>query len=138
MSDLYIKPRKKQLINLPHYLLINDQLLGIVKGQTVHIHLPAGSYKVTVRSTYKFIEGSATVAIGEDQALTCLVSDHERWWNILFNVDLILWAAKRVIHIGEPWDTIYEVVSNGFFVVWLLRIWLIRKRYFKIEEINPN
>jgi len=33
----------------------------------------------------------------------------------LFNVDLILWAAKRFVNIGEPWDTVYEVASNGFF-----------------------
>jgi hypothetical protein len=93
--------------------------------------------KVTVRSVYKFIEGSAMVEVGDDETVTCMVSDHEKWWNILFNVDLILWAAKRFVNIGEPWDTVYEVASNGFFAIWLLRLWIIRKRYFKIA-IHSN
>ncbi len=137
MSYLYVKPKKKYLVELPHYVLVNDQVLGLVKGQVVRIHLPAGSYKVTVRSVYKFIEGSAMVEVGDDETVTCMVSDHEKWWNILFNVDLILWAAKRFVNIGEPWDTVYEVASNGFFAIWLLRLWIIRKRYFKIA-IHSN
>ncbi len=133
MSFLYIKPKKKHLVELPHYLLVNGQMLGLVRGETVRVHLPAGSYKLTVRSIYKFIEGSAIVDVGEDETVTCLISDRELWWNILFNVDLILWVAKRFVNIGEPWDTVYEVASNGFFAIWLLRLWIIRKRYFKIE-----
>ena len=27
----------------------------------------------------------------------------------------------------------YEMVSNGFFAVWLMRVWIIRKKYFKVE-----
>ena len=89
MSYLYVKPKKKHLVELPHYVLVNDQVLGLVKGQVVRIHLPAGSYKVTVRSVYKFIEGSAMVEVGDDETVTCMVSDHEKWWNILFNVDTV-------------------------------------------------
>jgi hypothetical protein len=40
--------------------------------------------------------------------------------------------------VPEPWGTIYEMVSNGFFAVWLLRIWIIRKSYFNIEEKQPK
>ena len=58
-------------------------------------------------------------------------SDRERWWNILFNIDVLLWLIKRFSTFGEPWDTVYEVLSNGFFVIWMLRIWLIRKNYFQ-------
>lgn len=60
-------------------------------------------------------------------------SDRDRAWNRLFNIDLVLWILKRLLHVPEPWGTIYEIVSNGFFIVWLLRIWIIRKHYFDIS-----
>ena len=48
---------------IPHYLLINDQLLGVLKGNEAHVNLPPGRYKVTIRSMYKFIESSFDVWI---------------------------------------------------------------------------
>ena len=83
---------------------------------------------------YKFIESSAEVyvPIGESKRLTFTYKD--KIWNWLFNIDLVLWFLKRILHVPEPWGTIYEMVSNGFFAVWLLRIWIIRKSYFNIEE----
>ena len=123
---------------IPHYLLINDQLLGVFKGSEAHVNLPPGRYKVTIRSMYKFIESSADVyvPIGESKRLT--FTDKDKIWNWLFNIDLVLWFLKRILHVPEPWGTIYEMVSNGFFAVWLLRILIIRKSYFNIEEKQPK
>ena len=47
---------------------------------------------------------------------------------------------KRLLHLPEPWGLIYEILSNGFFAVWLLRVWIIRKKYFKVEVFQkiPN
>ena len=137
-SQLIISPKGKILTMIPHYLLINDQLLGVFKGSETHVNLPAGRYKVTIRSMYKFIESSAEVyvPIGESKRLTFTYKD--KIWNWLFNIDLVLWFLKRILHVPEPWGTISEMVSNGFFAVWLLRIWLIRKSYFNIEEKQPK
>ena len=132
MSLLIISPRKKQILTYPHELLINGQLLGVMKD-TVRINIPQGQFHVTLRSMFKFIETSVDVEIPEGETVEILYGDRERLWNILFNLDLALWLLKRIIHIGEPWDTLYEIISNGFFAVWLLRIWIIRKRYFKME-----
>lgn len=119
---------------IPHYLLINGQMLGIVKGGEVHINVLPGIYKITIRSMYKIIEGSAEVYVPINETKRLTFSDKDKIWNWLFNTDLILWILKRIIHVPEPWGTIYEIVSNGFFVIWLLRIWIIRKRYFAIKE----
>lgn len=132
MSELIITPQKQKLA-IPHYLYINGQLLGIMKGDPVHIQIAPGTYTVTIRSMFKFIESSITLSIHEEE--TCEVSfhDRERIWNILFNIDLVLWLLKRIIHLEAPIDTIYEIISNGFFAIWLIRIWLIRKRYFRMK-----
>lgn len=133
-SQLIISPKGKLMAMRPHYLLINDQLLGVFKGNEAHVNLPPGRYKVTIRSMYKFIESSADIyiPIGESKCLT--FTDKDKIWNWLFNIDLILWFLKRILHVPEPWGTIFEMVSNGFSAVWLLRIWIIRKIYFNIEE----
>lgn len=121
---------------MPHYLLINGLLLGIIKGKEVCIQVQPGTYKITVRSMYKFIEGSTEVSVSVDETKRLTFSDRDKWWNWLFNFDLVLWIIKRVIHVPEPWGTVYEVVSNGFFAIWLLRIWIIRKAYFAFKEEN--
>ena len=133
-SQLIISPKGKLMAMIPHYLLINDQLLGAFKGKEAHINLPPGRYKVTIRSLYKFIESTIDVyiPIGESKRLT--FTDRDKVWNWLFNIDLVLWLLKRILHVPEPWGTIYEIVSNGFFAIWLVRIWIIRKDYFAIKE----
>lgn len=133
MAQLVVGPMRKQLLNLPHYLLINDQLLGMMKGQDVRINLPEGQYRVTIRSAYKFIESSMMVSVVGDKVSHLFFGDRERLWNILFNIDLVLWIFKRFVHFSSNWAFIYEIVSNGFFAIWLLRIWLIRKNYFKLQ-----
>lgn len=62
LATLTITPRKTWL-PLPHYILVNGQLLGILKKGTVTLSLPEGSYSVTVRSMYKFIESSVTMEV---------------------------------------------------------------------------
>ncbi len=66
--------------------------------------------------------------------------DREKVWDIIFWTDMALWLVKRVLHLPEPWGLVYEILSNGFFAVWLLRVWIIRKKYFKVEVFQkiPN
>lgn len=134
-----IKP-PKQVIALPHYLLVGGQLLGIVKDQPVRLVLPpeGGMMSITVRSLYKFIEGSAQVTAGPGELLTVSWTDHERWWNVLFTIDLVLWLVKFFFDLGQPWDLVYDLASNGFFVLWLVRLWIIRKHYFVLTTCHTG
>ena len=77
-SVLLIKPERKQWIPLLHYLLINGQMLGLMRGNdSVRVALPAGDYGVTIRSAYKFIESTAQVHIAEGETLTLTFGDRE-------------------------------------------------------------
>lgn len=133
-TQIIITPKGKLMGLIPHYLFINDQLLNVIKGREVHINLPSGRYRVTIRSIYRFIESSAEVCVSTGETKRLTFTDRDKVWNWLFNIDLLLWILKRILHIPEPWGTAYEVVSNGFFAIWLLRIWIIRKHYFVIKE----
>lgn len=116
---------------LPHYLLINGQMIGVMKGE-VKINVPPGHYQLTIRSMYRFIESTVEVEVAPGSTTVLTFGDRERLWNWLFNLDIVLWIAKRFVNVPEPWGTVYEIVSNGFFAIWLLRVWVIRKRYFSI------
>jgi len=135
MAEIIISPKKKRLFDLPHYICVNDKVLGVMKGGPVHIQMPVGMYKITVRSAFKFIESSVVVDVEEGKVNTVAFSDREKIWNVIFNIDIVFWLVKRFINVGAPWDTIYEIISNGFFAIWLMRVWIIRKHYFKIEVI---
>lgn len=135
MSELVIKKKRHDWLRIPHYLLVNGYMVGIMRDDEIHVQLPQGIYQVTIRSMYKFIQSSIQVTIPAGQRVTLMYYDKERLWNILFNIDLVLWVLKRFLHFPDPWDLIYEIISNGFFVVWMLRLWIIRKRYFKIITV---
>ncbi len=137
-SQIIISPRGKLMSMIPHYLLIDGQLLGIIKGGEVRVNVPSGIYHITIRSMYKFIESTIEVYVPTSETKRLTFGVRDRYWNWLFNIDFVLWIIKRLIHVPEPWGTIYEVLSNGFFAVWLLRIWIIRKRYFKITEAKEK
>lgn len=132
-SELIISPRGRLMGLLPHYLLVGGQLLGVMRGGEVRVSLPSGTYIVTIRSMYKFIESTVEVNVAEGETKRLTFADRDKYWNWLFNLDLVLWVMKRIVHVPAPWGTVYEIVSNGFFAIWLLRLWIIRKRYFKIE-----
>ena len=137
MATLIIKDRHSSKLALPHYLLINDRIVGVMKGEA-RVTVPAATFKVTIRSSIKFIESSAVVSTSEPVDTYVEFGDREKVWDIIF--DMALWLLKRLLHLPEPWGLIYEILSNGFFAVWLLRVWIIRKKYFKVEVFQkiPN
>lgn len=47
-------------------------------------------------------------------------SDREQVWDALFVVDVVLWVVKRFLHLASPWTWLYEVFTNGYFVLWLI------------------
>lgn len=144
MALLIVKYGAKGLMaRLPRQVLLNGQLIGILQGKEAHITLPEGQYRLKIAfggllrlgKTGKSIDLSLSteeaVNVHDDAPTTVVFSDRERWWNILFDIDLVLWLAEFFITLPSPYDLIYKVLSNVFFAIWMLRIVLIRKRYYK-------
>ena len=55
--------------------------------------------------------------------------DRERLWNLLFDVDLLVWIVSLFIPLSRG----YKIVSDAFFAIWLIRLIFIRKRYYKLN-----
>lgn len=116
--------------------LREDHLVGVMQTREVGIALPAGRFVVSVKVLLKFakwtfsIGGECEIESSEGTDLTLVISDRERLWNILFTIDLIVWAASFFFTLPAPWNVVYHVLSDGFFALWILRVILIRKRYF--------
>ena len=126
-----VQKRGKFSMAIPHNILVDGHLLGIMKERQVAIELPAGSYEITIQSMFPFISAKQRVDIVPRQSLTLSFSDREQWWDALFVVDIVLWIVKRFLHLASPWTWIYEIFTNGYFVIWLIYEWRIRNNYFR-------
>lgn len=139
MPTLTIQRRQRTKFALPYWVFVNEQPVGIMRTPEVHIAMPSGSFNVAVRLMFSFgkrlwgIGGERVVTLGEND-VRLRISDHERWWNLLFDIDLVVWLASFFFTLPHPWNIVYEVLSNGFFAVWILRIWFKRKTYFILTE----
>lgn len=134
MALLHIVQRRgKFSLNVPHKLLIDGQFIGIMKVKKVSVEMPMGEYAITIQSMIPFISATQRVTVSPRSETTLEFSDREKWWDALFVVDIVLWIVKRFLHLAAPWTWIYEVFTNGYFLLWLLYEWRIRKRYFKFE-----
>lgn len=140
MPTLTIYRKRRKGPAIPYWVFVNNQPVGIMKGQEVLLQMPAGEYDIEVRVVFSArkpdlsLGGRRRISLAEHEAGNLTVTDKERWWNILFDVDLVLWVVEFFVTLPHPLHIIYEVVSNGFFAIWLLRLWIIRKRYFVLEE----
>ena len=127
-------------LSIPYWVFINEQPIGIMQGKEVSIELPSAQFDLSIKILFRLfkwqfsIGGKRKVCLSEGEHLHLMIIDKERWWNILFDIDLVLWLAKIFFELPHPWNIVYEVVSNGFFDLWLARIWFIRDRYFQIIE----
>lgn len=128
-------------VGIPLWILINGHPIGIMRGSEARITLPESNYTLGVKIIFpvgkrKFEIGSEeSVTISEETPLTIRIEDRERIWNILFDIDLVAYIVFIFLTLNEPWNTIYHVISEGFFAIWLLRIYLIRKQYFKFSKL---
>ena len=59
----------------------------------------------------------------------CVFHDRERLWNVLFDLDLVVWVVSWFVAMPP----FYKILSDVFFAVWLVRLVLIRKKYYKIK-----
>ena len=123
---------------LPHLIFIDDLYAGTMQGET-QIQMPAGHYKMRVQFGGKIPLGKSGKSIDLSVSSTCdnvevrqhttfLFHDRERLWNLLFDIDLIVWVVSLFI----PLTRLYRILSDSFFVIWLVRLLIIRKRYYRI------
>ena len=128
-----VQKRGKFSLNIPHKLLIDGRFVGIMKAKKVSVEMPMGEYAITIQSMIPFISASQRVTLSPRSETTLEFSDREKWWDALFVVDIVLWTIKRFLPLAAPWTWIYEVFTNGYFLLWLLYEWRIRKHYFKFQ-----
>lgn len=127
-------------LSIPYWVLINRHPIGIMQSKEVTIELPAGEFELGVQIVFRLfkwqcsIGGSKQLCLEEGKHLHLLITDKERWWNTLFNIDLAFWLIRFFVEFPHPWNMVYEFISNGFFVLWMARIWFIRDRYFQLVE----
>lgn len=143
MATIYLHRRQRSKYALPYWVYLDERPVGIMRTPELGIALPTGSYTVGVRllfgvGRFSFaIGGERRVDVG-DEPIHLTISDKERFWNMLFNLDLVVWIASFFVTLPHPWDIVYHVLSEGFFILWALRIWIIRRRYFTLTPAPPQ
>lgn len=140
MPLLHIHRKQHFKLSIPYWIFLNDQSVGIMRHKDVSLQLPPGQYKLSVKivlGLFKWrlqIGGSNVVSLQEGEQRHVRVTDRERWWNLLFDIDLVVWLARLFFTFPYPWNILYEVISNGFFLLWAIHIWVIRERYFQLQS----
>lgn len=139
MARLTIIQRKRRFVPLlPHKILIGGQMIGLMRTPAVHIEIPQGVYEITIQSLFPFIRTSAVVKIDEGVENIMEFEDKEKYWDMLFSFDMLLWIGSLFIELQKPYSTIYHILSEGFFAIWLIHIIVIRNRYFKITTYKKS
>lgn len=134
MAILRIRQKRgKFSINIPHKILINNIFVGVMNTKEIAIEMPEGAFRLTIQSMVPLL--SASTIVNVQKGITTLVEfhDREKWWDWLFVIDIFLWCADFFFHLPAPWDLIYDIFTNGYFVLWLVYEWIIRKKYFRLE-----
>lgn len=134
MARLVITSKMSQLMKrVPHKILIGGRLVGIMQTPQVVVDLPSGTYTFTIQSMFPYFSSTVEVNLSDEKETYMEFSDRERVWDILFVIDIVLWLVKGLLHLTAPWTWIYEIFTNGYFVLWLIYEWRIRKNYFRVK-----
>lgn len=125
---------------LPHAVFLDGLYAGMLKDDQLQINAPRGSYELKVQfggrvpigKSGKTIDISVSstkqIEVPQTGDVECVFHDRERLWNIFFDIDLIVWVVSLLVTMPP----LYSILSNAFFAIWLVRLMLIRKRYYKI------
>lgn len=125
---------------LPHAVFLNGYYVGVLKDDQLRGEVPTGSYSLKVqfgglvplgksgKSIDLSVSSTMQVEVPQEGDVLCEFHDRERLWNILFDIDLILWVVSWFVTLPP----LYKILSDVFFVIWLVRLVVIRKRYYKI------
>lgn len=142
MLPLWVFVRIPEAVDAVPAELHKDQLVGLMRTREVAVTMPEGRFVVSVKLLFKSakwtfsIGGEREIETSNEKSTTLVISDRERLWNILFNIDLVVWAASFFFTLPTPWNVVYHVLSDGFFALWILRIIIIHKRYFILTPQN--
>lgn len=130
---------------LPHTVFLDGLFAGVVgKDDRLRLNAPRGNYELKVQfggrvpigKSGKSIDFSLSstkqIEVPASGDVECLFHNRERLWNLLFDIDLIAWVVSWFVEMPP----IYKIISDAFFLLWLVRLVLIRKKYYKIE-IKP-
>lgn len=126
---------------LPHAVFLDGYFAGMMKDNDVHIEAPPGSYSLRVqfggplrlgkrgKSIDLSLSSTTQVEVPQNGTVVCEFHDRERLWNILFDIDLVLWIVSWFVTMPP----LYTILSNLFFAIWLVRLIVIRKQYYIIN-----
>lgn len=128
-----IQEKARWMPPIPHKLLVNGQVVGIMQKERVQVELPKGQYWITIQSMIPFISASCSIDVSAEFANTLTFSDREHWWDILLGIDMIVSIILLFVTLPTPWDIVYKLISNGYFLAWIIYEWVIRKRYFRFD-----
>lgn len=153
MAVLIVKEGSpRTLLKLPHMICLNSRPLGILgkigkdalKPQmkseplSAKIVLPEGHYTLRIQSMLKWISSTIELDISETKPTVIEFDHREFWWDLLFFVDIVAWIVQLFVAFGDPWNIVYEVISNGAFLVWLIHQFRIRNRYFTFKVLKDE
>ena len=131
---------------LPHAVFLDGLYAGMLQDDRLQIDAPPGNYSLRVQFGGRILVGkkgrsidlslSATQQIEVRRGVNteCSFHDRERLWNILFDIDLVAWVVSWFIDMPP----LYKILSDAFFALWLIRLVLIRKHYYKITAIDTS
>ena len=127
---------------LPHAVFLDGLYAGMLKDDRLEVDAPAGSYQMRVQFGGRVPIGksgkSIDISLSSTQQIQvprkgyveCTFHDRERLWNLFFDIDLVVWVVSWFVTMPP----VFKVISDVFFAVWLLRLILIRKKYYKITS----
>ena len=131
---------------LPHAVFLNGYYAGTLKDGQLQGEVLPGNYALRVqfggiipigkkgKSIDLSLSSTEQVEVPPTGEVVCEFHDRERLWNILFDIDLILWMVSWFVQMPP----LYKILSNTFFAIWLVRLVIIRKRYYKIVTTNEQ
>ena len=115
---------------------------GMLKDDRLQLNAPRGKYELKVqfggrvpigksgRSIDMSVSSTKSIEVPSTGDVEYVFHDRERLWNLLFDIDLIVWVVSWFVTMPP----LYKILSDAFFAVWLVRMILIRKKYYKITE----
>lgn len=118
---------------------------GMLKDGRLQLNAPHGNYELKVQFGGRVPIGKRgkgiDISVSSTRPIKVPITgdveyvfhDRERLWNLLFDIDLIVWVVSWFVTMPP----LYKILSDAFFAVWMVRLILIRKKYYKITT-NTN
>lgn len=127
---------------IPHVVFLDGLYAGMLKDDRLQLNAPRGKYELKVqfggrvpigksgRSIDMSVSSTKPIVVPSTGDVEYVFHDRERLWNLLFDIDLIVWVVSWFVTMPP----LYKILSDAFFALWLVRLILIRKKYYKITE----